>query len=68
MSDYQAYLLRLQHHAERANWQVTLENVQTHKMQHLASLEAALQHLEQSALLSDNPPDHPRADARFNLT
>ena len=66
MSDYQAYLLRMQRHPERTSWQVTLENVHTHEVQHFASLDEALgylKHAARSSSLEDNSPIDARGEA-----
>ena len=47
MSDYQAYLLRLQRHAERAHWGATLENVETGEVLRFRSVPELLAYVSE---------------------
>ena len=62
MNNYQAYLLRLQRHPERKNWQVTLENVETRDRQYFANMEAALRYLEEHLRLVDTLEQYAQID------
>lgn len=62
MSDYQAYLIRLQRHPERVNWRISLENIHTREVQHFVSVEEAFSYLKRCATavpdwLEDSRPD-----------
>ena len=63
MRDYQAYLLRLQRHPERADWQVTLENVETRDRQQFASMEEAIRYVEEHLRRADDRQNDCHFDA-----